>query len=121
MPRPRKVFRLNYWQADPEIAAMLVIEGKPASIKLASSADHFVGVSDNGITLSPGIGKSLNYQAMSHNFRYGGLLMDLPFPLSIMPVTPFTPFPNQIFLPPLLQLLPTIRDLAIISSSFVGL
>jgi len=121
MARPRKVYRLNYWQADPELAAALTIEGKPSAIKIASAADRFVGVSDNGITLSPGAGSSINLQSMSHNFMYGGLLTDLPFPLSVMPTTPFTPFPKQMFSPPLAQLLPVIRDMSMIASSFVGL
>ena len=121
MAQPRKVYKLNYWKSDLDLAASLVIEGSPSSIKIKSSNDHFVAVSDNGITLSPGIGKSINVQGMSSTFKYGGLLQNLPFPSSIIPITTFTPLPTQTFVLPLAQLLPTIRDMNLIASSFVGL
>jgi hypothetical protein len=69
--------------------------------------------------LSPGIGNNVNIQGMSQNMRYAGLLMDLPFPLSILPTTPFTPFPKQVMMPPLAKIVPFLADMSTILSSLV--
>lgn len=119
MARPTKTLRLNYWKLDPSMAANIQIMGKPAEVKISSSDKTFLSVRDTGITLSPGIGNNINIQGMSQNLRYGGLLSDLPFPLSVMPTTPFTPFPKQVFSPPLAKILPLLVDLSAIASSLV--
>ena len=122
--RPMKVWKLNYWKADPEFAAALTVLGDPAEVRLAAADDAFISLrsgSFGGMTFSPGFGKRINIQALSGQMRYGGMIQDLPFPLSIIPVTPFTPFPNQNFRPPLENVLPAIRQFAIIASSAVGL
>jgi hypothetical protein len=93
--------------------------GKPAEVKLSSSDKTFLSVRQSGITLSPGIGNNINLQALPQNLRYGGMLSDLPFPLSILPTTPFTPFPKQIFNPPLAKIVPFLVDMSAIASSLV--
>lgn len=119
--RPQKVYRLNYWKADPEYAANVTVFGDPAEVRISASDSRFISVKNSGITLAPGMSGQVNIQGMSVNMRYGGLLADLPFPLSIMPTTMASPFPKQIMIPPLLSQLPTIAQLAVVASSFVGL
>lgn len=121
--RGMKIWKLNYWKVDPEYAAQITLMAEPAEVRIAAADNAFMSVrsgAGGGITLSPGPGKNINFQAMPGNFRYGGMLQDLPFPLSIIPVTPFTPFPNQYFRPPLENILPTVAQFAIIASSYVG-
>lgn len=118
--RPSKVIRLNYRMNAPSVKmASVTIFGSPAEVRMASSKDNFISVKDaTGVSLSPGLGKQVNIQALPHNMRYGGMLMDLPFPLSIIPVTPFTPFPNQLFVPPMLGLIPTLIQISAMLALF---
>lgn len=122
--RPMKIWRLNYWKVDPEFASQISLMGDPAEIRIAAADNIFMsargGRPGGGLTFSPGMGNNINIQAMSGNLRYGGLIQDLPFPLSLIPVTPFTPFPNQMFRPPLEGILPTIVQFSIIASSYLG-
>jgi hypothetical protein len=122
--RPQKIFKLNYWKANPEYAAQISLYANPAELRLSASDSTFISLrgSDTfgGISISPGLGNHINIQGMSGDMRYAGLLQDLPFPYSILPITPFTPFPTQLFAPPLMRLLPIIRQMAIITSSYVG-
>lgn len=123
--RPQKIWKLNYAKASPEFAAKITLFGDPAEIRVAANESTFMSVRGDdtfgGLTLSPGRGNNINIQAMSGNMRYAGMLQDLPFPLSIVPTTPFTPWPNQMIRPPLENLVPVITQMAIISSSFVGI
>lgn len=119
MARPTKTLRLNYWKMDPAMAANIQIMGKPAEVKISASDKTFMSVRQTGITFSPGIGNNINIQGLSQNMRYGGLLSDLPFPLSVIPTTPFTPFPKQIFNPPLAKIVPFLVDISTIASSLV--
>ena len=47
-------------------------------------------------------------------------VQDIPWPLTMIPSTAFTPIPMQIIVPPLLELLPIIKQAAIIASSMVA-
>lgn len=117
--RPAKTLRLNYIKADADTGAYVQVLGKPSEVKIGASDKSFISVRSDGITLAPGVGNNINIQGLSHNMRYGGLLMDLPFPLSILPTTPFTPFPKQVFMPPLSKIIPFLADLSAIASSLV--
>lgn len=117
--RPQKIYRLNYWKADLEYAANLTVYGGPAEVRMSASPKSFISVKQDGITFSPGTGNSINIQAMSQNFRFGGMLSDLPFPLSMIPSTVATPTPKQVIVPPLLRVLPQIREFAALASSFL--
>ncbi len=117
--RPTKTFRLAYVKTDPALGAVIQVVGNPAEARIAASDKSFISVRNDGISLSPGIGNNINFQGLSQNMRYGGLLMDLPFPLSILPTTPFTPFPKQVFMPPLAKIVPFLADISLIASSLV--
>jgi hypothetical protein len=119
--RPLKLIRINGWKKHPDYSAGLAIYAMPSEARLFASPNSFISVNSKSITLSPGTGGIINLQTLPQNIRYGGMLMDLPFPMSIMPATPVTPFPKQIFVPPFLELLPQIRELAQLSSFFVGM
>lgn len=119
--RPSKIIRLNYWSERPEDSAHISILGKPEEIRISSSADKFLSVRKDGISIAPGISNSINIQGMSHNMKYAGMISDLPFPLSMLPNTPVTPLPKQVFVPPLKDLLSLIKDISIITKSFVGI
>lgn len=120
--RPRKVIRLNYIQNNPQVAmATITLLGSPPEVRLGISPRQFIGINDfTGITIAPGLGKQVNIQALPQNFRFGGLLMDLPFPLSIFPTTPFTPFPKQFFVPPLLPIMPDIVQIGALVPLFAS-
>lgn len=116
--RPQKIFRLNYWNGFADVAAQVSVLGDPPEVRMSTADNTFMSVRQTGITLSPGLGHSINIQGMSHNMVFGGLLSDLPFPMSIIPTTPFTPWPQQVFKPPLAAILPTVRLLAAVASLF---
>lgn len=117
--RPSKSIRLSFVKNDPELGAHIQLLGRPAEVRIASSNKVFLSVREEGITLSPGMTNNINLQGMSHNLRYGGLLMDLPFPMSLIPVTPFTPYPKQFFAPPLSKIMPFVSDLSSLLSMLV--
>lgn len=117
--RPAKSLRLSFVKTDRTGNAYLQVLGRPAEVKLGTTEKTFISIREDGISLSPGIGNNVNIQALPQNLRYGGLLMDLPFPLSIIPTTPFTPFPKQVFSVPLAKILPFIVDLSLLASSLV--
>lgn len=115
--RPIKTVRLNY--GDIDSSPSLALLGEPNEIRLNVNKKTFVSVREAGVTIAPGQGKQINLQAMSHNVRYGGMIQDLPFPMSMMPVTTFNPFPKQFFAPPLKQILPIIRQISILATAFI--
>lgn len=116
--RPHKSIRLSYVQQGQD-GPYLQLLGGPAEVKLGTSGKTFISVRDEGISLSPGLGNNVNIQGLPQNLRYGGMLMDLPFPLSIIPNTPFSPFPRQVFSPPLAKIVGFLSDLSLITSSLV--
>lgn len=118
MKRPNKYFRLNFWQSSME--AMIVLRGQPNQVHIQANPKSFISVTDNGITIGPGQPAKIMIQGLPGAINYVGLIGDLPFPLAMIPITPFTPFPQNIFKPPLKELLPTIRDIAILSATMVG-
>ena len=118
--RPSRIIRLNHWSKNPEMLAQISLFGKPAEVRISAGKDSFVSVKDGGITLSPGVGGIVNLQTLPQNVRYGGMVMDLPFPLSIIPSTPVTPFPKQIIMPPLKEILPTVRLMSQLASFIPG-
>ncbi len=117
--RPSKILRLSYVKKDDQGNAFIQILGRPSEVKIGASDKSFISVRDDGISFSPGIGNNINFQGLPQNMKYAGMLMDLPFPLSILPTTPFTPFPKQIWSPPLGRIMPFLTDLSLIASSLV--
>ena len=118
--RKQKTIRLDYLRNRPNnsMAAFTLFSG-PAEARISVNQKQFIAINEKtGISLAPGTGSQINIQALPQSMRYGGMLMDLPFPLSIMPVTPFTPFPNQFIVPPLLGLVPTLAQLSLMLALF---
>ena len=118
--RPKKVYRLNYHQKNADFDAAMTILGNPGEIKISTGPKNFVSIEQDSITLAGGFPAKINIQGMSSSLKYGGMLQDLPFPMSVMPVTVATPFPKQVFSPPLMDVLPTIREISLLLSTFVG-
>ena len=117
--RPQKILRLNYWKGNPEVAASIAIYGDPSEIRISSSNKTFINVGKKGVSLSPGLGNSVNVQGMPSSITYGGMLKELPFPISMTPSTFITPVPSYIMKPPMLDLMPTILQLTKLSSMLV--
>lgn len=117
--RPQKIYRLNYFSMEPELSAQISILGDPAEVRIASGPKSFISVTENGVTISPGQGNPLNIQAMSSDMKYGGLLQALPFPLSLLPSTTYTPFPKQIIIPPMKNLIQTLTQMNELMTAFL--
>jgi len=119
--RPKKIIRLNFYNSNPAMGAHLTILGSPSEVRLGASPSSFMAVGTDGISLSPGLSNDVNIQGLSHNLKYAGMISDLPFPLSIIPVTIATPLPNQVMVPPMGELISMLRDFSTITKAFVGL
>jgi hypothetical protein len=120
--RPVKVIRLNYLsKLKPDSPTISLVGGDQPEIRLAADSKSFLAVTTKGIALSPGIGNSFAIQGLSGNMNYGGMLQDLPFPLSMMPTTPVTPFPKQYIKLPFLGLFPQILQGLALIGSFTGI
>lgn len=120
MPRPSKVIRLNYWKTNKELAAMISVMGDPAEVRIAASPKSFVSVHEEGITLSGGFPSKIQVQGLSNSFIFAGMVQDVPFPLTLIPSTIASPIPRQIMRPPLMQILPTIKQFAQLGSMLMA-
>lgn len=118
--RPQKTWKLQHWNEDKTLSPFFQLSGRPSEAKMAANIRTFISAKENGISISPGPGNNVNFQGLSHNMKYAGMVQDLPFPASMIPITPFTPFSMQVFSPPLKELVPTIAQLTLMASSFVG-
>lgn len=117
-----KMISLSHNKSQKEKSPFIaLIGGDEPEIRLAANEKAFVSIKEKGISLSPGMGNSLTIQGMSHNMTYGGMLTDLPFPLSIMPTTTFNPFPKQFMKVPFLDLVKNLSQLGVLASSMVGI
>lgn len=93
---------------------------KDQSAMMGASDSSFMHVStQNGISLSPGRGKTINMQAMPNDVIYGGLIAPQGALTGMIPSTIVTPNPTYRFKPPLDEMMSVIRDVAIISSTFL--
>ena len=116
MTRPSKFLRLNYWQMSPEFGACIGVLGGPNEIILQATQKSFISIKEDVLTLSGGFPSKINIQGMPESIRYGGMLQDLPFPLSLVPSTIATPMPRLIIVPPFMGLLPQLTQLASVAS-----
>lgn len=120
--KPNKIIRINHYEGDKEKSPFIILlGGDEPEVRVAARKDVFLSVKEQGISLSPGLGNSVTIQGMSHNMTYGGMLQDLPFPLSIMPTTTFNPFPKQLMKIPFIDLTKDLGKLMSLMSSMVGL
>ena len=87
---------------------------------LGASADAHISANESfGISLSPGRGKKVNVQAMPNDVVFGGLFSMPSVYQGLVPSTIATPNPQYSMKPPFEHILQTVRELAILSSSFV--
>lgn len=121
MDRKKKVFKLNYHVGQGNGSANIAIMDNPNEVRISANPKTFISVTEDGLSLSGGTPSTINIQGMSSSMKYGGMIQDLPFPMSIMPVTTFNPFPKQIFAPPLKEMIPTLTQAAALASSLIGL
>ena len=121
--RPQKTWRMSYWGEQGDRSApepFISLLDDPGELRLGVGGKSFVSVKEDGITFSGGFPSKVNIQGMSSSFKYAGMIQDLPWPLTMIPSTTFTPFPKQIIVPPLLEQMPTIKQAAIIATSMAG-
>jgi hypothetical protein len=118
--RPQKIIRLNYAVSSPDMYANISIFGNPSEVRITSGEKSFISVKETGVTIGASSPAKINIQGMSGSMIYGGLLQDLPFPMSTMPVTPATPFAKQVFKPPMKELIKAINDLNTIAMMLMG-
>lgn len=121
MNRAKKVIRLNYWGKASDSEPFLSLLDNPGEARLGVGQKSFISVKQDQISLSGGTPSVITIQGLSSSMKYAGMIQDLPFPLSIMPTTPVTPFPKQLIVPPLVDLLSTMSQAAAIASSIAGL
>ncbi len=121
MNRAKKVIRLHYWGKQQEDEPFLALLDNPGELRLGVGAKSFISVKKDQISMSGGTPSTIAIQGLSSSMKYAGMIQDLPFPLSILPTTPATPFPKQLIVPPMADLLSTISQAAVIASSLAGI
>lgn len=120
MDRAKKVIRLRYWGPAAKDDAHITFLEDPGELRLGVGGKSFFSVKEDQITLSGGTPSVFNIQGMSSSMKYAGMIQDLPFPLSIMPTTPYNPFPKQIMIPPMVNLIETMGQCADLCSTLLG-
>ena len=120
MDRAKKVIRLHYWGKSTTDEPFLSLLDNPGEARLGVGNKSFISIKKDQISISGGTPSIINIQGLSSSMKYAGMIQDLPFPLSIIPTTIATPFPKQIIVPPLADLLSTVSQAAVIASSIAG-
>lgn len=120
MARPRKIIRLSYWKEQSADEPLIMLLGNPGELRFSAGKKSFVSLKEGNVSISGGMPSTINIQGLSTSMKYAGMIQDLPFPLSIMPTTPYNPFPKQIINPPMKDLLPMIKDLSSLAQSLVS-
>jgi hypothetical protein len=75
---------------------------------LVGNKVNFVHASDIGVNIS---GRSISFQTGSENIRQGGLYINLPDPIKLIPQTLVTPAPTTIPFPPIAMVTNVVKDL----------
>lgn len=122
MIRPQKQWRMRYWGDGDNSTAEPIFDllDDPAEARMSVGPKSFISVKEDGITMSGGFPSKINIQGMSSSMKYGGMIQDLPWPMTMIPSTTYTPFPKQIITPPFLEQMPTIQQAAVIATSIAG-
>jgi hypothetical protein len=118
--RKQKVIRLNYIDAGLINSPCITLFDKPYELRLSVGPKSFVSIKEDSVTIGGGAPSKINVQGFSNTITYASMVQDLPFPLNLLPVTPFTPLPNQIISPPFKELIPILKQAATIASSIIG-
>lgn len=120
MNRAKKVLRLHYWGKANEDEPFLSLLDHPGEARLGVGGKSFISVKKDQISMSGGTPSVISIQGLSSSMKYAGMIQDLPFPLSIMPTTPYNPFPKQLMVPPLADLIEVAGQAAALASSIAG-
>lgn len=119
--RPQRTWRTSYWVGDTEdVQGAISILGDPGEVRLGVGPKSFISIQEDRISISGGTPSTISIQGLSGNMRYAGMIQDLPWPLTMIPSTTFSPLPNQLIVPPFLEQLPTIQQVAVIATSLAG-
>jgi hypothetical protein len=118
--RAKKVFRLNYWGKSNDDEPFLSLLSNPGEARLGVGNKSFISVKKDQISMSGGTPSTISIQGLSSSMKYAGMIQDLPFPLSILPTTPYNPFPKQILNPPMADLMDMILQVASLATSVLG-
>lgn len=124
--RPQKTWRMNYWGAGPSSSTQSAAEpmfsllADPAEARMHVGTKSFISVQEDKISISGGFPSVISVQGLSSSMKYAGMIQDLPWPLTMIPSTGASPLPSQIMVPPLLETLPTIIQMATIATSLAG-
>lgn len=118
--RAKKVLRLHYWGSSVKDEPTITWLDNPGELRIGVGGKSFFSLKEDQITISGGTPSVINIQGLSNSMKYAGMIQDLPFPLSMMPTTPFTPFPKQIIVPPLLDMMDIMSQAAALASSLIG-
>jgi len=111
-------------QVDPGVSSGAHVTARQSNVggsaELGASNDVFVHASErNGIGISPGKSGKVSIQSMPQNVVYGGLLAQQRGLRGMIPSTAATPTPQYTFSPPIENMMSTLREIMIISSSFL--
>lgn len=118
--RPNKTIRLAYWSGEEtDNEGFLSVLSGPDEVRMGVGQRSFISVEEDKITFSGGTPSVFNIQALSSSFKYAGMIQDLPWPLTMIPSTTYTPLPQQIIVPPLVEQLPTLVAVANVATSFL--
>jgi hypothetical protein len=120
MDRAKKIIRLNYWGKATDDEPFLSLLNNPGEARLGVGNKSFISIKKDQISMSGGTPSTISIQGLSSSMKYAGMIQDLPFPLSIMPTTPYNPFPKQLIIPPLADLLEVAGQAAALASSLAG-
>lgn len=118
--RRKKTIRLEYWGEDNSDTPHVTFLDDPREVRISAGPKSFISVHEDMISISGGQPSKINIQGLSNSMNYAGMIQDRPFPLTLIPSTIATPFPQQVVVPPFKELLPLLKDFSTIASSFVS-
>lgn len=122
MARPGKYYRLKYSEnksgrssskkGEEDQEPVIAILADPGEVRVAGSANSFISITPNGISISGGFPSRISIQGLSQSLTFGGMVKNLEFPLTLLPSTPVTPLPQQRFAPPMSPMMKPIIELS---------
>ncbi len=118
--RPQKTWRMSYWVGrEDKVEGAISILSNPAELRMGVGQKSFISVHEDKISMSGGTPSVISIQGMSSSMKYAGMIQDLPWPLTMIPSTTYTPFPKQLIIPPFLDQLPTIIQTATLLTGLI--
>lgn len=114
--RPVKLFRITS-SKDTKSGTVALYGGEEPEVRITADDKTFMAITQDGFAVGAGMPSNFSIQGLSHSVKYaGGIVSDLPWPLSMLPSTTFTPLPKQIIVPPFGGDLQGMQDLASLAS-----